>query len=241
MKVVQTRNPLISYLEGKANPRQASQVEYWLRFSKDHARTAKKLAQIVKRPSWEPAGSETDDTYYPHDFQPSQFRSGYFMLAARIMSIFLVIVPMYFLFEGKIKAIIENAAPRYVSMEAGVLAESFELPGGHTVMLKPDGMLTWENLVGSEIIPMALQGAAEFQISPESPTGIHLELGGSTLQAHDAQFTITHDDGLLAFEVVRGEIEFLGADGMTPLRITPTYRVTYAAQERQFSQTPRSP
>lgn len=185
------------------------------------------------------SSTKESESYTPHDFAPAQFKMGSMMLFTRVFAVFLVIIPIYYLFETKITAVMQQSAPRMMTMTAPA-NEGMEisLPDGTMVSLMAGSELRYRTRFRRNFKDVFLTGAAVIKVNNQPYDAITVHMGDAEIDVFDAHFNVVapRPDEEVHIQVMAGDLAFIGDEGESRLRIGTHHQVTYAAADRSYEQ-----
>lgn len=179
------------------------------------------------------------EPFTPHDFVPSKFKMGSLMLFTRIFAVFIVIIPIYYLFETKITAVMQQSAPRMMTMTAPAgEGMEIELPDGTMVLLDAGSELKYRTKFRRNFKDVFLTGSATIRVANKPYDKLTVHMGSAEIDVFDAHFQVMAPDPAaeVQIQVMDGDLAFIGDEGESRLRIGTHHKVTYAATDHTYEQ-----
>ena len=225
-------NPLIAYLQGEANATQVAQVRAWMAADPANRSLFRRLAYDLdsQRQHFQPNIRQAES----HDFQANKFNLGFWMLFARVAAVFMLIIPIYYLFEAKFMAVLQNNGVAMIHTQTQAHRQAhLHLPGGSEVLLLQDSEISYPGDFGVIDRKVYLQGAASFTVMDQAgqpPLTVHI--GESTLEMKNGAFRIyAYEDGSqLELSVDEGELAFFPGPNRSPVAIGAMEQVSYSQE-----------
>jgi len=239
-------NPLIAYLHGEADAVQVAQVRAWMAADAANRSLFRRLASEIEH---QPSGhKQPPPASSAHDFQAQKFKLGFWMLFARVAAVFMLIIPIYYLFEAKFMAVLQNNGVAMIHTQTENHRQAhLHLPGGSEVLLLQASELSYPGDFGVTARDVYLQGAASFTVLDQAgqlPLTVHV--GETVLKMQAGAFRVyAYDNGnQLEVSVDQGELIFFPKPESEAVSIGAMEQVSYSQETAMLESrrwTPQPP